>query len=72
MWRGVDNGFASFEFSVSPIISGFCVVNLIRIIIVTITGVESFTEKYGWNLILSKFGFVPVGLEDPLLCSINR
>jgi len=32
----------------------------------------SFLEKYGWNLILSKFEFVPVGFDDPFSCSISK
>jgi len=37
-----------------------------------ITGVESFLEKNGWNCDFSMLGFVPVGVEDPVLCSIIR
>lgn len=56
----------------SPIISGVCVVNVNNNIIAMISGVVSFLEKYGWNLILSRFGLVPVGFDDPFSCSISR
>lgn len=72
MCKGVARGLASLEFSVSPISKGVCVVSNRRVIIAMISGVVSFLEKYGWKLILSKFEFVPVGLDDPFSCSINK
>lgn len=45
IWSGVAKGFASFEFSVSPIISGVCVVKVIKMIMAIITGVVSLIEK---------------------------
>ena len=72
MCRGVANGLASFIFSVSPIINGVCVVKIKIVIEAMIRGVVSFLEKYGWNDILSRFGFVPVGFEDPFSCNISR
>lgn len=65
-------GLASLEFSVSPISKGVCVVKNNKEIIAMISGVVSFLEKYGWNLILSKFELVPVGFDDPFSCNINK
>lgn len=46
---------------------------IILIIVRRITiGAQSFTAKYGKNFILSTSGFLPRGLEDPVLCSIIR
>jgi len=72
MCSGVAKGLASFEFSVSPINSGICVVSVRSVKAAMIRGVVSFLEKYGWNFILSKLGLVPVGFDDPLLWSINK
>jgi len=30
--------------------------------------IESFKEKYGWNEILSRLEFIPVGEFDPVWC----
>jgi len=45
MCNGVARGFASLEFSVSPIIRGVCVVSVKRKIMARISGVVSFLEK---------------------------
>jgi len=38
----------------------------IRIIINRIMEIESLIEKYGWNEILSRLEFIPVGEFDPV------
>ncbi len=54
------------------VIRGKFVMTMIVAVIVRITGVESFLEKNGWNCDFSMLGFVPTGVEDPVLCSIIR
>jgi len=72
MWIGVARGLASFEFSVSPSSNGFWVVK-VNITIITIkNGVKSLAKKYGWNVILSQFVWLPIGFEDPVWCNIIK
>lgn len=59
-------GFAGLKFSGSPIIIGL--IEEINIIDTTsaIAVIISFVEKYGWNGVLSMFGFMPLGWLDPV------
>jgi len=36
------------------------------------SGVASFLEKNGWNVILSRLVLVPTGFEDPVWCSARK
>jgi len=72
MWVGVVRGFASAKFSGSEALNGTCVHSRIITAISGISGVRSFVEKNGWNVILSILVFVPIGLEDPVWCRASR
>jgi hypothetical protein len=67
MWIGVFNGFARLKFSGSfrknGVIKEILIINSKKINI----GRISFEVKYGWNGILSLFGFTPNGLLDPVM-----
>jgi len=67
MWIGVTRGLASEKFSASMVVIGKLVTSRSITVIVTITGVESFLEKNGWNLDFSILEFVPIGDVDPVL-----
>jgi len=72
MWVGVDRGFAWLKFSTSPISRG-AAVEIKRIVVNTTTATcASLFDMEAENFILSMFSFVPVGFEDPVLCSIIR
>jgi len=72
MCIGATRGFAGEKFSTSPSRFGWLDISIIIIIVVVNIGSVSFREKLGLNLILSMFGFVFVGLEDPFSCSMIR
>lgn len=63
---------ALLKFSTSPNMLGDSLIITLRIRKITSRGVQSFTAKYGKNLILSKSGLLPRGFEDPVLCNIIR
>ena len=67
MWIGVFRGLAGLKFSGSPMIYGNIVDMNSKNIIRMMALVESLNEKNGWNWILSMFGFVPMGLFDPVM-----
>jgi hypothetical protein len=65
MCTGVTRGFAGLKFSTSPSMFGvFEIISMNRIEIIT-PGSRSFTEKEGWNFILSVFVLVLFGLDEP-------
>jgi hypothetical protein len=66
MCTGVTSGFAGVKLSGSLLIYGSFRVNTVNIIIMIANPRMSFTEKYGWNGILSVFLFNPSGLFDPV------
>jgi len=72
MCAGVVSGFASVKFSGSDVLNGVCVHSRIMAVTTGSSGVMSFLEKKGWNVILSILVFVPIGLEDPVWCSARR
>jgi len=72
IWIGVLSGLAGLKFSGSPIECGNIVETSISSVIKIIALVESFMEKNGWNWILSVFEFIPVGLFEPVICSLIR
>jgi len=63
----VFRGLAGLKFSGSPMIYGNIVDMNSKNIIRMMALVESLNEKNGWNWILSMFGFVPMGLFDPVM-----
>lgn len=66
MWGGVIIGLAGVKLSGSPRRFG---VNVDSIAVAPSRAIKpnrSLYEKYGWNETLSRFGFRPVGLEDPV------
>jgi hypothetical protein len=68
----VFNGFAGLKFSGSPIMFGLKSTNIKNIIIKIKVPIKSLEVKKGWKLILSKFGFIPVGEFDPVRCKDIR
>lgn len=58
---------AVLKFSTSPSISGLSERRAVNPPMIISMGVVSLVIKYGKNFILSKSGFVAVGLEDPPL-----
>jgi len=64
----VAKGFASFEFSVSPISIGTWVLRKIVIVVNRKNGIKSLVEKYGWNLDLSMLGQTPIEEDEFCLC----
>jgi len=62
-------GLAGLKFSTSPRIFGKVELVITIRKAATTKGVLSFTVNRGWNLILSIFDCVFVGLEDPFSCS---
>lgn len=65
-------GFAILKFSGSPIENGKRREKKIKIIMNKIMEIESLMVKYGWNEILSKLEFIPVGEFDPVWCNDMR
>jgi hypothetical protein len=72
MCTGVTKGFAGLKFSTSPSRLGVFEIIIINMIEINVPGNRSFTEKEGWNFILSVSVFVLFGLEDPFSCSSIR
>jgi len=72
MWTGATNGFAGLKFSTSPKMLGQFDTIIIIMRVITIVGIESFTENIGWNLILSKLVCDVVGFEEPFSCNIIK
>jgi len=72
MWIGVLSGFAGLKFSGSPVSNGKINVKVKTVAKYATIPKESFTEKYGWNEVLSLFGFRPVGVFDPVICNDIR
>lgn len=66
MWAGVVVILAVLKFSTSPSIFGSIIHSTIIIIINTLIYEISLIKYILKNLILSYWGFVPVGLEDPV------
>lgn len=72
MCTGVTKGFAGLKFSTSPSKFGvFEIINM-NMIEINVPGKRSFTEKDGWNFILSVSVFVLFGFEDPFSCNSMR
>lgn len=69
---GVFSGLAGLKFSGSPPFSGFNVDTIIKVATITNKVTISFIEKYGWNIILSVLGFVPLGRFEPDWCKEAR
>jgi len=69
MCTGVTRGFAGLKFSTSPRMLGTLEIISMNRIEIRVPGSRSFTEKEGWNFILSVSVFVLFGLEDPFSCS---
>jgi len=72
MCVGVDRGFAWLKFSTSPISSGVIVEISRRIVNIATATCASLFDIEAENFILSMFSLVPVGFDDPVLCSIMR
>jgi len=72
MCRGATIGFAGEKFSTSPNKFGLLDNNSVIIVIVIVIGSRSFSEYLGLNFILSMFGFVFVGFEEPFSCNMIR
>jgi len=53
MCTGVTRGFAGIKFSTSPRALGLFEIIIMNSAEIISTGVRSFTEKAGWNFILS-------------------
>ena len=66
MWIGVFSGFAGLKFSGSPIENGKISLKVIKNITKIKAPRLSFEEKKGWNDILSRFLFEPIGFFDPV------
>jgi len=72
MWTGVTMGFAGIKFSGSPRSQGAWRHRRVNNKKKRINPNTSFTEKYGWNGLLSKFLSSPRGLEEPVSCRNNK
>jgi hypothetical protein len=72
MCTGARSGLAGEKFSASISILGLLLISALNIVVIIKVGTMSFIVKFGWNLILSKGGFVLFGLEDPFSCNRRR
>jgi len=70
MWIGATIGFAGEKFSTSPARYGKQVAINMVVITIGVVVFRSFIEKIGENSIFSMFSLEPVGLDDPVSCSI--
>jgi len=68
MCTGVVIGFAGEKFSGSPSKLGDFPTSRITDVSTISIGIKSFVAKYGWNVTLSRLGFLPMGLVDPFWC----
>jgi len=66
MWIGVTRGLAGIKFSTSPRILGNRSTRIERLILRIKIPNISLIEKKGWKGILSRLGFNPRGLLDPV------
>jgi len=63
---GVTNGLAGIKFSTSPRRLGASKTINDSPVSISSAPSKSFTEKNGWNGILSRLEFKPIGLLDPV------
>jgi len=64
----VTSGLAGMKFSTSPMINGSIKVMEVRVKVRNSIPSRSLMEKNGWNGILSRLEFTPIGLFDPVWC----
>lgn len=67
IWIGVTIGLAGVKLSGSESKYGFDMERIIKIEIVIENPIKSLIEKKGWNGILSRLEFTPIGFLEPVI-----